>query len=93
MPSTPAPWTVKTEEGIHNIMAPNGSDIVCILPVYGRGQGHYGLQKEALENASLISAAPEMLEALQRLHDPAAQGHGFCYECNICKIIIKAEGR
>ena len=61
---TPGPWILKFGKGIlhdYIIRGPNGWPVACFE--------HYkqATKKETKANARLIAAAPELLEALERL--------------------------
>ena len=66
MNHTPGPWTVGCPAKTHYIMT-GGHTVVAALP-HDRGNGsHYVIDNdsERKANASLIAAAPELLEALE----------------------------
>ena len=59
---TPAPWEVKDQWGYIKVhSADNG---VCVI---------HGLDFKAQANARLIAAAPELLAALQKIDENAAE--------------------
>lgn len=70
---TPGPWTVYTEP---NCVDGNGEPIIPVHAPSGRHlqvvADTYGSTTETREaNARLIATAPEMLEALRKIHDEA----------------------
>ena len=90
---TPGPW--KTTNTIGNKPAVESADekahfVICYMPF---------LTKETWANARLISAAPDMLDALERLLPALVDEHGVPYEqdledrINAAKAVIaKAKG-
>ena len=67
--STPTPWRLETEAGVHRIMGEN--DCVAFFCVYGRGEGLQKFVDEGKANAALIVRAvnhhEELVTALQNL--------------------------
>lgn len=66
---TPGPWhLIETEPGIDADM-----DVFVTTPRYAGGKGLIARVVDA-DDAVLISAAPAMLEALQRIADSTSEG-------------------
>lgn len=63
---TPGPWSIRKDEGFANdVMRPNGKILATCYPgVLPNGRSNEAGQGEAEANARLISAAPDLLEAL-----------------------------
>lgn len=60
---TPGPWRANFFQGIHLIVEPldQGAARICELHLPGRGSG------EAVANARLLTAAPELLAVCERI--------------------------
>lgn len=105
---TPGPWlaadaisscvglpVVKSGEG--------GGRLICNVnhahdPMHGKVAGDDAFNREALSNARLIAAAPDMLDALEQalLHievDESTHGRPFAAGNVIRAAIARAEGR
>jgi hypothetical protein len=78
---TQGPWHLGKRAGTPAIYGKNGAEIAEIFHV---------LTPEWRENARLIAAAPELLEALRNLTHPMANDEDFQ---NALAVIAKAEGR
>ena len=64
---TPGPWAVDSGEAL-NVRAPHGGIVAQLHHLKGRhGMGGRLPGGEAVANARLIAAAPELLEALHQL--------------------------
>lgn len=62
---TPGPWVVQPNNGPHAIYAPNdGTDHPFVCQVYFDSRANEETKQKQEANAKLISAAPELLEAL-----------------------------
>jgi len=99
MPHTPGPWTIREEgrtfsdkpNGVFRIDAPSG------LPVASAKSPKWD-RREAKRNALLVSAAPELLEALKDIQANLT-GRDYFWErversLETCKeAIAKAEGK
>jgi hypothetical protein len=78
---TESPWHLGKRGGNPAIYGKDGTEVAEIL---------HGLTPEWRDNARLIAAAPELLEALQSLTHPMASDEDLQ---NALAVIAKAEGR
>ena len=96
---TPGPWRVEDwkytdsrfswrRDGVPTIVSANDA-IAEAFNLY-RPNAEDDAESEALANARLIAAAPELLEALQNLTHPMASDEDLQ---NALAVIAKAEGR
>ena len=92
---TPGPWT---HEGFGVWSHVNGENRRVACSEFDRGDGPYKVktEAEAVANAALISAAPDLLEACRRWARWAEQ-HGAAevqgIVCDTFSAIAKAEGK
>jgi hypothetical protein len=88
---TPGPWKIVDSWNDHVIEGPNGEEIIF-------QDGPYGTPTIKIENARLIAAAPELMQALQTMvkafHAYAPKTDGAEYNCVIeaRAVIAKATG-
>jgi hypothetical protein len=99
---TPGPWNIdRINDGIYHVNSepPNaGWGAICEVRANGLGSRHI-LEPEAGFNASLIAAAPDLLEALKGI----TENEHFCTCGDLCdgkcwhsiavRAIAKAEGK
>ena len=98
MSHTPGPWTVKLggiepclptdPRWVEEIIAADGTHVVC----FGHDYDEYG--SISLEDAQLIAAAPDLLDALKRRLHNYPDLDCACAACMpMMAAINKAEGR
>lgn len=99
---TPGPWI--SAEAISSVVGlpvvksgPEGGRLICNVncaadPIHGKMPGDDAFNREALSNARLIAAAPELLNALRPfVRHPKEWGLTEIQAAN--RAIAKAEGR
>lgn len=64
---TPGPWYVEEIVGIYTPIVHSGEGLGYCPPVLAKVTTRYSSSEQAKCNANLIAAAPELLEALQRM--------------------------
>jgi hypothetical protein len=62
MSHTPGPWHIETEQGWHRIYANHHIPQIALCPI-----GPVANNGDDIDNAQLIAAAPDLLEALQAI--------------------------
>ncbi len=84
---TPGPWTVghaiPADDTVSRIVRAGDDHIAVVMDLDGAAQ-------EAVDNARLISAAPQMLRALQRLTHPAADDDDLAYALDVIRVATGA---
>jgi hypothetical protein len=84
---TPGPWTVghaiPADDTVSRIVRAGDDHIAVVMDLDGAAQ-------EAVDNARLISAAPQMLRALQRLTHPAADDDDLAYALDVIRAATGA---
>ena len=79
------------------IMAENNPPLIAIVPLYNGGDtdiSSHRLNKEQADNANLIAAAPDLMEACKRALDDMQEAGGWSSTMNILQAAIaKAEGK
>lgn len=89
---TPGPWVVDSGEAL-NVRAPHGGIVAQLHHLKGRhGMGGRLPDGEAVANARLIAAAPDMLDALEGLLNalPSATTHPSVAQAR--RALAKARG-
>lgn len=80
---TPGPWTVghaiPADDTVSRIVRAGDDHIAVVMDLDGAAQ-------EAVDNARLIAAAPQMLRALQRLTHPAADDDDLAYALDVIRV-------
>ena len=93
---TPTPWIIEDDIPFVYALNDNGYNRMSLLIQPGYTETSRTLEAELRADAHLISAAPDMYEALKLWHDhqQGTRGH-YCSECAnaIEKALAKAEGR
>ncbi len=84
---TPGPWTVghaiPADDTVSRIVRAGDDHIAVVMDLDGAAQ-------EAVDNARLISAAPQLLRALQRLTHPAADDDDLAYALDVIRVATGA---
>ena len=93
---TPGPWMLDKVIGRDIISYPTDTEIASI---WGNDAGGPIMKEEMQANAHLISAAPELLEALEVCQAVMNNQSSLCdgsFEAtidNACRVIAKAKGK
>ncbi len=92
---TPAPWRVVRKNRLFEIQNKDCAIVADVEVAYQFERNLFFNLPTAEANAKLIAAAPELLEALQRIIKESAYVHGFddpcdCPKCQATKAIQKA---
>jgi hypothetical protein len=70
MKPTPGPWVIDWNVSRLDVFS---SDAATLVATLRRSTLSDGIDKTAISNARLIAAAPDLLEALQRINEACAQ--------------------
>ena len=83
---TPGPWRVRNcQTAVLVDVVRNGDAMLIALVADNDSRGDTDTERK-MNNAHLIAAAPQMLEALEFSCDVCKVTVDFCESCDVCKI-------